>query len=91
MGQLVFLLDGMGRSTPPRSNARQGGSARNYLNLDSFLEAEYPGPTTTLDIGWGTFLSPDSDLSSPDERMMATEVEVVYYPIAGIAHLFTHS
>ena len=38
-----------------------------------------------------SFLSPDSDLSSPDERMMATEVEVVYYPIAGIAHLFTHS
>lgn len=87
MGQLVFLLDGMGRSTPHRSNARQGRSARNSRYLDSFWE----GPTTTLDIGWGTFLSPDSDLSSPDERMMATEVEVVYYPIAGIAHLFTHS
>lgn len=86
MGQLVFLLDGMGRSTPHRSNARQGRSALHYSkNGDSF------GPTTTLDIGWGTFLCPDSDLSSPDERMMATEVEVVYYPIAGIAHLFTHS
>lgn len=83
MGQLVFLL-GVDLLLIGPMRGREG----ELVILEIWIHS---GPTTTLDIGWGTFLCPDSDLSSLDERMMATEVEVVYYPIAGIAHLFTHS